>query len=592
MFCGNCGSPMGDDVAFCPNCGAAAKKQSPAAEPVQEENVQIPVQPPVADVNNVQDNAQPETQTTPLMDLNTQGDVPLKVKKSKAPIFIGIFAVLALAAVLVFLNWAKLSSTIERTTKSPEKLQAAVYADVVAERFDEIAEFEEENGFLSSEKTDKGVDAELKLHIDEEILDLIPAQGMDLDFLSDIAIGCNISSKDELAKIVLDIILSDTSIISAEVIGNSETMEFYASVPDLNDKALYIDLEKLMEEAGAMISYPEMVTQLTEVIPETQVLEDMTLRYVDILLSSFGSVEKSSEKVVVDGVSQKLYVLKATMSEEDVLNMAKNLLNAVKEDKDIKKLIQGVEEFTGEDGLYDDLQDELEYMIEDLEDVELSEDENSLVLTTYLNDLNDIVGVSLKLITDGEEYEPVSWIHVEQGKKFASELVITDGNEELLIAGSGEIGNAKNAVYEVSFDDERLLKVELVDYVSTNKEKSGTIRIVPDGKVIDELMYGVDDGIAGLVDAAEPALELSFENTEKSNYFSIALVVGKKTLLSVSTSAEEVKPDSISIPSDYVNVEDEDDLMEWVENIDTSFVETLMDRLIQAGVPEELFGGF
>jgi len=592
MFCGKCGNPMDDNAAFCPNCGALAENNASAAEPVQEVEYYVETEVLSPEENNVQYYApQP---VYPSMDLNTAGEVAKpKKKRSKKPLLIVVIAVVLIAAVLAVFNWNRITVLFDRTFSKPDAQNTKVYQNAISKTFDSVTGSGKEDKASSVDLSNMGVDAEIRLNIDDQILSMIPTQGMDISWLSDIAIGYDLSVKDDLAKVVLDMILGDTSIISAEAIADMDSMELYASVPELNDKAIYVNLMDLMEQSGAMaVLDPEMMAMLAEVIPSADTLESIANRYVGVVMSGFGQVEKSNEKVEVSGISQKLYVLTATMDEDDLLKLAENLIKTLKKDEDIKSIILSLEEYVGQEGLYDSFTESMDEALDALSESD-SEDmpDIKLTLVTYLNDVNDIVGIKVKASSDGEKIEPFSWVHVEQGKKFASEIEISSGMESLVIEGSGETDKAKNAEYVITFADQDILIIELKDYISNEEQHSGTVRIMPSENVMEMLLSeaSLNDSIADLIGSADPALEIKFNNNAQGSNGSVALAVGNKSLITISVSAKTKTPDAIEIPEDYIEMQDEDSIMEWVETMNPEFLDTLMDRLIEAGVPAELF---
>ncbi|MBQ8909873.1 MAG: zinc ribbon domain-containing protein [Oscillospiraceae bacterium] len=602
MFCKNCGNPMDDDAVFCPNCGTAVENEVPAAEPVEpvEEIPVLQQEDEILDPSVEPEMDAAETEE-PAFALNTEGEVAAPKKKiNKLPFLIGGIVAAVAAVLLVVFNWANVSGFFVRTFSSPEKLQTKVYEDVVSKTFDTFTVSDKEKTELPYDPSNVGVEGEIRLSIDEQILNLIPADGMDVSWLSDIAIGYDMSIRDKMEKIAMDLILGDTSIIGADAVLNMETMEYWFRVPDLNDQAIYMDVGSLLDEMGTVVMPAiydtENLEEIAEILPSQEVLEQIITRYIGVVMSGFGDVEKSNEKVKVSGVSQNLHVLKATMDEDDLLKMAENLLKTLKKDDDIEDILLSIEEYVGEEGLYDSFVEYMDEALESLDEVDMDDlGSFKLTLITYLNDANEIVGNTVKLslpgLGMGMKYEPISWVRVEQGKKFASELVISAGTESIVFEGKGENGKTTNSEYTLSYDGEELLTVEIEDYVSTDNQLAGTVRIVPSEYVMENMMSEMDlnDSIADLIGSASPALEIDFSGDKQGGSFSVALAAGAKKLIAISSTSKITGADAIEPPTDYVEYKDDESLTEWTENMKTDFLDTLMNRLIEAGVPAELF---
>ena len=577
MFCKNCGNPMDDDAVFCPNCGTAVENEVPAAEPVEpvEEIPVLQQEDEILDPSVEPEMDAAETEE-PAFALNTEGEVAAPKKKiNKLPFLIGGIVAAVAAVLLVVFNWANVSGFFVRTFSSPEKLQTKVYEDMVSKTFDAFTVSDKEKKELPYDPSNVGVEGEIRLSIDEQILNLIPADGMDVSWLSDIAIGYDMSIRDKMEKIAMDLILGDTSIISAEAFANLESMEVYYSVPDLNDQAIYMDMASLFDEMGTIypsIYDPENLEKIAEILPSQEVLEQIITRYIGVVMSGFGDVEKSNEKVKVSGVSQNLHVLKATMDEDDLLKMAENLLKTLKKDDDIEDILLSIEEYVGEEGLYDSFVEYMDEALESLDEVDRDDlGSFKLTLITYLNDANEIVGNTVKLslpgLGMGMKYEPISWVRVEQGKKFASELVISAGTESIVFEGKGENGKTTNSEYTLSYDGEELLTVEIEDYVSTDNQLAGTVRIVPSEYVMENMMSEMDlnDSIADLIGSASPALEIDFSSDNQGGSFSVALAAGAKKLIAISSTSKITGADAIEHPTDYVEYKDDESLTEWTQ---------------------------
>ena len=600
MFCGKCGNPLEDDSRFCCNCGAPVEEipAEPAASveetPVAENAA------PAEEVMDVQENVVEEAVQEldqPEFMLNTEGEIAKPKKKISAiPFLIGGIVVIAAVALLAFLNWSNFSGFFTRTFSSPEKLQTKVYEDVVANAFDKVTVSEDnKKGEQTFDPTNMGAEGEMRLTIDDQLLSLIPANGMDMSWLSDIAIGFDSSVKDNLAKMAMSVILGDTKIASADMVMDQESMEYWISVPELNDKAIYMNYLDILEESGMAMSAltdSEMIAELEKVMPSQDVIETIAKRYVGVLMSNFGDVEKSTETVKVSGVSQKLHVLKATMDEDDLLENAENLIKTLKKDKDIKEIILDIEEYAGEEGIYDSFIEALDEALETLDEEDMDLPSFKLTLLTYLNDANDIVGITVKASSMGAKLEPLSWVRVEQGKKFASELVISAGTESLVFEGKGEKAKTTNSKYTLSYNGDEILAVKVQDYVSDDTKTAGTLRITLSKDIMDEVMSGADlpESVLDLIGSADPALEIQFNIAEgESGSFSIALAAGTKKLLTLALSTKLTAPDAIQIPENVVEFKDEESLTEWAETMNEDFLSTLMERLIEAGVPAELF---
>lgn len=589
MNCGKCGSAMDDGALFCPNCGepapieAAEPSVQPAAEPVPE------CQEPADEVYMPLEDAEVQedlNEAYPSMALNTEGEAPAPKKVSKLPFLIGGIAAVVAAVLLVVFNWSNVAGFFTRTFSSAEKLQSKVYEDTVSKAFDELESSKNETVDLSN----VGYEGEIRLSLNEKLLNaIIPDMGMDFSWLSEIAIGYDVSVKDQMGKIDYDLILGETSIIGAQQVSNGETMEQWISIPEFNDQALYINAGEAMDMS---VFGTQSMGAMTEIMPSQDEVEKIMLRYVKILMSGIKDVEKSSDTVTVSGISQKLHMLEASIDQDDIADIAKDLLKELKKDKDIEEIIRDMEEHTGEEDMYESFVESIEEELEYISSDDLDEVDYKLTITTYLNSSNDIVGLKVKVTEDGEKIQPFYWVTVESGKKFATKIVLTDEYDEgVVIEGEGEHKDTTDAEYVLSVNDEEMLTVKISDFVADNEKMSGTIRIVPSETVMESIMseMGLGGSESGIASEMVEALEISISGTSKDGKVLISVVGGSTKYITLTVSVKQAEAEGITVPENYVDFSDYDAQDEWLSNINFEFIEVLMDRLTDAGVPEELF---
>lgn len=634
MFCGKCGNPMDDNAMFCPECGQPVAAQPAQNQPIAPDydndatyrvrsaaqndvqydaNNDYQVPPSYENYTEEVPSEQFYSEPAPLSDqesapqvddsdysqfnLNTEGNAQPSKKKNVMPFVIGgIAAAVACVVLVCVFMWSQIAGTFSWMFLSPEKNLQKAYDQVVVDAFDGGAAFAD--SVSSVDLSNAGVEGDVTVSVNDTILSLIStAAGMDVSWLESASVAYDASVVDQMAKIDYDVLLNGTEIVGAEQVIDFNTLEQYISIPDFSDTALYMNTmgssDMMYDPYSSVSDSVAMLESFLEICPSQEILESIMRRYIGVVTGGFGSVDKSTESVEVGDVKQRLRILTATMDEDDLIDMALVLLETLAEDEEIEDIFRDMEELAGDDTLYDSFLEAIDGAIMEVEDAaDAGMPSFKITLVTYLNSSNEIVGMTFKVSSSGMKLEPIHWVTVESGKKFASELIVSTsvGSEDIVIEGEGTNGKTKSAEYVVTVQDVEYVTLELSDYVSDEKKgTSGALRIIPSEEILEMILseLDMDASISGIIGSQDLALELKFSDTENGASIDVSILADSKALITVSVSAKQKNPSAVEIPSNYV-----EDANEWAAKFDIdAAAETLISRLKNAGVPEELLAG-
>ena len=335
------------------------------------------------------------------------------------------------------------------------------------------------------------------------------------------------------------------------------------------------------------------MTKLYEAMPSKQTICKVADRYADILLGGFSNVEKNTETLTVDTVTQEVTVLEAYMDHADLLELAINVLEQIKQDDDVKGILEdlgpwyndlmeqsmysyydGFELEYEEEDLYTELMAQVDEALADLqEQLSDADPENHLYLYTYLDSSNKIIGT--KLVISGMD-EPVSWLALEQAGQCAMQALFGD----LQIMGSGS--NAQGS-YAVSVADEKLMDIRLENITQT----SGTVYLEPSASLLTGIAeeIGMDSSMASMVAMADVVIRVDFENSDDASQCSVKILSNEVSLLEVGILGEVLEVQSIELPQNAVDSDDEEAAYSWLFGLDFA---GLFTKLTDAGVPEDL----
>lgn len=587
MFCNNCGSKNGDDELFCSVCGSKLEKSAADTETtVLNENQEF-----TQSTQNTSNNTQNQTQEQSFTQANyetasTVSSNPTPPKKGFGAgkiigIGVGAVAVVAVATVGTLAATGRLGNFLHKNFTSPEsyfKYVAENTSDDNLKSFTESYDTALESLDSSSELNGY---CNVKLEAGEALKPMMGLLDSSLSNLENAAISINSTVDDSVQNMELKAHVNDTEIATIKASIDMENETGYIQIPELSDT--YIDIsdgfsEISSEMGGSSSEYTEAVEMVKEVLPDSKTMTNMVSTYLDIVYDNIDDVKKSSKTIKAEGVSQKCTELTATLDGKYCYNTVSDLLKQLSDDKDIKEIIENIDE-----DAYEEFSDEIDYAIENIDDLEDSfEDMDAEAkIALYVDAKGDVAGTEIT-ITNNDDEIVVSSIMPQKGSKFGYEMkVAVDDSDIVSLTGKGTIKkDVMNGNFSLSLGDE--IADEIDDYVSDTEDiasleiKDFNIKDSKAGKLNGTLILSTDK----ISEIEGYELTASFETTDTES--SIALSVsssGSDWGTITLTAGEGDKVDTID-PSegDVISISDEDDLESYIEDIDIeAFVENVID---------------
>ena len=472
---------------------------------------------------------------------------------------------------------------------------------------------------IGSTMGDFGAEAEIELMLGDMLIDLLEERifggdtGMDFSFLSNIGLDMEIESNSELAQMQIALGLNDTEIIALAMLFNMESA--WVGVPDLSNSYLEMNFADLgIDLEAATATVPSWVTTIDQYMPSEETLATILNRYLALVVKEIDSVERTTETLTLDGLSQEATKLDVKIYEQDALDAVKAVLTAAKTDNDIKKIVEDFGDF------YNDMMAEMyaEYDMQ-FEEVDAYAEFTKLIdetlnelpaqaettdsyigLILYVDDDHNVIGCSLDMgviytqtapnvstngyaatsasDSDQESYIVFSYYTVTEGNNFKT---IFEVAEEMKVTGSGTINNGKiNGTFAFTAEGITGLTIELKNYETNNKDfASGTIIIKPTKDLLN-MMDGVDE-----LPFDDIGLQLDVDITGDKYDITMKLIGDDAMVVGLALKLATKTPGNIKIPTNTVDINDQTALMNWVAGID---FDEIIDNLGDAGVPSEL----
>lgn len=577
MFCRKCGTPTEGDATICPKCEALEQQQAQPATPAEE----------VPDIENIlstpqteapQTEAPVETEEVPFT-LGTveQEEPPKKGKFLKALLLIGgIAAVAALVFLVVSLV----------TRKNPEERYVALKEDFVESAVEGISQFYEgyEQG---AEGTINAVSAKLRLLLGEQILSTLePAAGMDLSWLSDMGLDIEFYPNANMTEAIMDLVVGGKEVLTMDMIVNSAV--YYMSLPTLSSEFIKVTADDytnaLMDDMSTMptTNFQEaqaeaeaMLRRLGEALPTQEQMQDMTRRYLTVILENLDNMTYEFQTVRAGQYEEELLVYTITLDNDTLTGI---MLAAVEEMRTDKTLEEYLDKLSRTVGTTADLHAEFMNMLDQVDADVLGGQpmEIAPAFKLYLNDDDEVVGLTLLNDATDAQSAVMEAVLVEDGGNFGFYMNVEG---QSAVTGEGEYsGDAVTGNFKIYDDGTEMLKISLQEVEISDAAAVGTIELRLGEALMEELM-GSD---ASMMTMVNPVLVATFDVAEDGGFAEFYLKAMGQKMFGLSLEMEYIDNKPVSLPTSAYELEE---AQQWLATFD---IAAFKQNLLDAGLPQEL----
>lgn len=578
---------MTDDLTVCPNCGEEVQAAAVEQEVVAEEVVATEeVGQTVAEETT---QAEAPTQEPAAEQVELPAEPP---KKKKTGLVLGIVGgVVAVAAILVAVFFGQIKGFAIKTFGDSGDYY----------RYVEATAFEGFNGgvaevygtYVEPEKEDAAAEAKITFDVSKAAQDKIcEALGgeIDLDWLNEIAITSDSNLKDDAMSSTTKLKISDTDILVLDLIQDLGKKAVYVGLPNFDDRYLAItgeDMESADEESRILM---EIINdeEFKKILPTEKEVNRLLDKYTLLILDNIEDVEMSTETVNVEGVEQKLTVLKAEVDTDAVAVICKAVLKEARGDEVIKKYINDVAKYLEDEDLIpdaDEVYDEYIDLIDDaMDDIEDGyENEQLLDLYTYVDNAHNVVGRKVTFDVGGE----ASYVAVRNGKEVGVELVIDLGEDEEIVArGKGvRDGNLMDMEISLGMNDTTAF-VGTVKDIKLKELNEGYFN----GKLHLDVLRGFYE-IQGMTNAEiaeiegdKVSIDMTFEAEKDQSTAKFVYNINDKSYVGMKVTTKLTEPKKVALPDEDKTVAIED-AEEWVTSFDLT---KITEALRKAKLPTEI----
>lgn len=655
MTCGNCGREVPSGNKFCTNCGwrvpedfkeevkteevpeaseevkaeeapvtegAAKAEEAPAVEEVKAEEApaveevkaeEVPAveevkaeEAPVAAEETAKVEEAPVVEAAPAAEAVKPASTPkaeapvapAKKKGSKAPLFVGIAAVVVV--LLVVFNLSSIKNAAKRTFSSPENYYHWVEKNTAKEAAGTVSSIYA-NYFLDALKVyNMGTSAEVSVELDEagqDMLSLAGAAGVDLSWFKSASLTYEGYSKDNVMEMKCGLAMEKKNVISADLIVDMAEEAVYLAVPELSKTYIGVDVSEIpdisyyMDTLDNSTEHMDALKAILSKLPEEKQVKDLTAKYLEIALNSIDDVNmKKGKTLKAEGVSESCTLLEVTLDADTLQNVIENVAEQLENDREVKAIIKKLcDEIAGLnldelDGIDIDSEEVYEYFqnacSELADEAQYISFDEELVMSLYVDGKGVIRGRSFEF-NDGWSNYTVEILNPHKGGKIGFKAAVTVDNQEFSIAGSGkESGGRVSGDFSAKYNGTAIVDLTVKNFDTDALKKgylNGTVTVKA-ASGIGKVLYGMSS-VPSMVTDLAVTVDVSMDG--KSGKLAVSVAEDKDKWGTVSVSAKKESGRKASVPADKntVFIEDYNDIADYWDTVDLDSLINTLDKL-------------
>jgi len=412
------------------------------------------------------------------------------VKKSKTGLIVGGIAVLTAGAVAVVAGGGiaaycfsdLIKNQVKLRLSSPESYYAWVYeknADAAAKQFSTsyargLDRYEAGQQTKISLRYDATQEA--KDWLDDELFryNIVDDDAkFVLDNFSSITIGADGNSKDALLSGKAYVDWNDDRLVTFDYASDTSTMDYFVRIPELTDKWLGVETDKLIEENSyyesektVIDAYKKAMTDPRSVISPEEI-EQIAARYIKVWNESVGDVQlEKKQSVTINDIEMNYTVVSVELTEKKIKEISENFITSAKDDALLQEIVVDRLSLMSASEYSENLDD----MLEEIQEATSESDTNTVTFDTFIDAKGVIRGFRL---TGSEENQEFFAAVGKDGSKVRGKSHFYDGSEEpeyVLDLTAEESGKKYTGSLDFVIDEDEKFSLEFTDLEIVDEE--------------------------------------------------------------------------------------------------------------------------
>ena len=449
-----------------------------------------------------------------------------------------------------------------------------------------------------------GYEMDMTVTVGETLLSqlgaVLESQGMsgDMSWFQSLGLSMAVTYKDNLGGMNVSASINGTEVVALEAVVDMLAGMVYMCIPDLSNECVGVATDM----SGMIVSYQQILTQMEEyadivsALPTEKELNTLLTRYVDIAKGAMREPSTTTQTLSHGGISQEVTTTSYAISRMDVLNIAEAVLNTAKTDADLEKILDKLSDWLNEQNatsgdetgegpapmdLHASIMSAAENALEGIADAKAgleSGDVENLDMLVFSIFTDDDKQVGFQLVTNnGWDTMETCAYSLTSGENTAL-YVDVGGNNRLQGTGTN-VGGKCNGNYSLVMEGREMMHIGVKD-LDTKALKNGKLQGTFSLRFSEEMA----NEMGGMI-TSNMTIELGLNIGGGKSQISLALYNGEMLFFRVDLSAKTLSGGNVRVPSNYVDAEDEDAVMEWVSAMD---FDKILRNLRSAGVSSEL----
>jgi len=590
MFCKNCGSEINPTELFCSKCGARVAEtvsetssepvvsldpeaNPESVNPVTESAETVPVDESAEDSSSADSMAPVESGH----ELGVFGEVShvggavavkkpkrSKLKKRLLAIFLPIILIAAVA-ISVYANPVWRNSFLRMVMSEKTYFKYVMGTNIK----DGITSISSDVKMIQNIMEGKNaVNAKMEIEIGDAGKDLIAkyaGRGASLAFswFDNIGLSFDAGRTDDAYGLGLGLIINGNEAITADGVFTEDGC--YVSVPELNDKAVYVSVGDNVDVSDIS----ETLEKLGKLFPSEEVITDMMTRYALCIVNNVSDIDEKDITLTAGGVNQKAIGMTVKLDGKSLIKIAEACLKEAKKDNDIKNIIKEACESGVVQGEFDEVYKEFLQEIDDgLEGIKEKKndpdfEEIEIFVRFIANKRGELIGMDITF--DGGT---IKYHNTQNGGKYGSLLAVEkDGQMAVSYESTGTVNDGK-------YNSEGTLSVMGMDIISVKTENidkskydkgifNGKVTVTPGDDASALLMMAPYD-LRSVISELEIVIESSATEEYKGDLVVNANTDGEK-ICTLKFDYDITGAPNYTVPDSYIDASNDSKLHAWGE---------------------------